>query len=443
MHLPCSSVSIHGDYCNLVPLLGSLDCPITLQLFTALSPHPQLWEYMPYGPFMQHTQFVTWLSNQLQQQTAVFYAIVVQGKPVGNIAFMRIDQKMHSLEIGHVMFAPELQKSTAASEAVILMIRHAFQVLGCKRCEWKCNSFNQASFDAAKRFGFVFEGVFRNHRVAKNQSRDTQWLSIIDSEFERLNECFGKWLNVENFDQAGTQKRSLSSFTCFTNNHSLNVKWSPGPLALERKGKNIEPQWRSREIPSKDFKFNGKFCNISPVYEIQDNHLMDILTSFKARNVTVFGVRDMESEKITGFIGLDDIDQNNGSIRLFYTPIAIEDESSKATLEAFIISVKHLLSTLGYRRCEVKCERSDVVYQKLLQSLGFSLEAVFRNHLFVVDDARDVLYFSIISDEFPDMLLCYENWVSSTENSNLSDQTKQVSRRSLPLIYLESILLSN
>ncbi len=361
---------------------------------------------------------------------------------MGNIAFMRIDQKMHSLEIGHVMFAPELQKSTAASEAVILMIRHAFQVLGCKRCEWKCNSFNEASFHAAKRFGFVFEGVFRNHRAAKNQSRDTQWLSIIDSEFERLNECFEKWLNVKNFDESGLQKKSLSSFTCFTNNHSLKVQWSPGPLALERKGKNIEPHWSSREIPSKEFKFNGKFCNIYPVSEIHDSHLIDILSSFQATNAIVFGLSEMDSEKITGFIGLDDVDRNNGSIRMFYMPIGIEDEKTKATIEAFIMIVNHIFSTLGYRRCEIKCDRSDEAYQKLMKSLGFSLEAVFRNHLFVVDDARDVFYYSIIDDEFPDIRSCYENWLSSTENINLFDQTKQVSRRSLPSIHLESVLLT-
>jgi RimJ/RimL family protein N-acetyltransferase len=117
---------------------------------------------------------------------------------------------MGTIEIGHIWFAPQLKRTTAASEAIFLLARHAFDELGYRRLEWKCNALNAASRGAAERFGFRFEGIFRKHQVIKGRNRDTAWFSITDDEWPAVRAAFEAWLAAENFDGDGAQKRSLA-----------------------------------------------------------------------------------------------------------------------------------------------------------------------------------------------------------------------------------------
>jgi RimJ/RimL family protein N-acetyltransferase len=122
---------------------------------------------------------------------------------------MRIVPEHGVIEIGHIWFAPALQHTRRATEAIYLMARHAFDDLGYRRLEWKCDSLNEPSRRAAERFGFVYEGVFRQHMVVKGRNRDTAWFSIVDGEWPTVRAAFEAWLARENFDAEGRQRKSL------------------------------------------------------------------------------------------------------------------------------------------------------------------------------------------------------------------------------------------
>jgi RimJ/RimL family protein N-acetyltransferase len=130
-------------------------------------------------------------------------------RPLGLASYLRITPEFGVIEIGHIWFGVPLQRTTAATEAIYLLARHAFEDLGYRRLEWKCNALNAPSRHAAERFGFTFEGVFRNHMVIKGRSRDTAWYAITDDEWPAIGKAFQTWLSPENFDSGGVQKRAL------------------------------------------------------------------------------------------------------------------------------------------------------------------------------------------------------------------------------------------
>lgn len=144
----------------------------------------------------------------------LFYAIIdaTTKKAIGIASYLRIDHKNGAIEVGHLAYSPLLKRTRAATEAMYLMMRHAFE-LGYRRYEWKCNALNLPSRAAAERLGFTFEGVFRQAAVIKGHNRDTAWYSIIDKEWPKLKHAFEEWLAEDNFDTDGVQKISLFSLT--------------------------------------------------------------------------------------------------------------------------------------------------------------------------------------------------------------------------------------
>jgi RimJ/RimL family protein N-acetyltransferase len=170
------------------------------------------WTYLPYGPFESRAQHAEWLNAMASTEDPQFFAVINPGgRPVGVLSFQRI-QPMHGvLEIGHVHFSPRLRRTTAATEAIALMLTRTFDELGYRRCEWKCNDLNVASKRAALRLGFQHEGLFRQAAVMKGRSRDTAWYSMLDSEWPLAQQAFGEWLAPRNFDRAGQQCQTLSA----------------------------------------------------------------------------------------------------------------------------------------------------------------------------------------------------------------------------------------
>ena len=140
-----------------------------------------------------------------------FYAFVRRdtGKAVGMGSFMRNDAANGVIEIGHIWMSPELQQTREATEAIYLMMRHCFDDLGVRRLEWKCDSLNAPSRKAADRFGFTFEGIFRQHYIIKGRNRDTAWFSMLDTEWPKAKKAFESWLKDDNFDAGGQQKAKL------------------------------------------------------------------------------------------------------------------------------------------------------------------------------------------------------------------------------------------
>jgi RimJ/RimL family protein N-acetyltransferase len=196
-----------GQYCSLVRLnLQHAD------LFTAYvaDQENRIWTYLPYGPFADLASFSAWLSKQAISTDPLFYSVLDKmGKAVGVVSYLRIDPNNGVIEVGHINYSPALQKTAAATETMYLMMRYAFEDLGYRRYEWKCNALNQPSCQAAKRLGFSFEGIFRQAAVVKGFNRDTAWFSILDSEWLALKQKFETWLDASNFDKAGKQLRKL------------------------------------------------------------------------------------------------------------------------------------------------------------------------------------------------------------------------------------------
>jgi len=171
-----------------------------------------LWEWMPVGPFLTPDALTDFLLTEHTAQrwrTLVIHSVAT-GEILGMATYMRLREAHASAEIGCVAFGPKLRRTPEATEALFLMANHVF-ALGYRRYEWKCNERNLASKRSADRFGFVFEGIFRNDMITKGRSRDTAWYSIIDTEWPRLRDALEHWLAPDNFATDGSQKRSLES----------------------------------------------------------------------------------------------------------------------------------------------------------------------------------------------------------------------------------------
>lgn len=180
-------------------------------LFDANQGADEIWDYLGYGPFDTLSDYRAWQARMAAGSDPLFYAMreARTGRIGGVASFMRIDRDNGVIEIGHVQISPAMQRSTAASEALMLMIRWAFGA-GYRRVEWKCNADNAASMRAAERYGFRYEGTFRNHMIVKGRNRDTAWWSIIDSEWPALDRAHRRWLDPANLDARGRQAARLA-----------------------------------------------------------------------------------------------------------------------------------------------------------------------------------------------------------------------------------------
>jgi RimJ/RimL family protein N-acetyltransferase len=171
-----------------------------------------LWRYMGEGPFPNRAAFEEAFKAKQASSNPLFFAIVdnLTGRPVGQASYLRIEPAHRVIEVGNIVFTPALQRRRGATEAMYLMARHAFEDLGYRRYEWKCNALNHPSRQAALRLGFVFEGVFRQHMIIKGRNRDTAWFSMTDGEWPQRRVNLERWLAPSNFDPQGRQILSLS-----------------------------------------------------------------------------------------------------------------------------------------------------------------------------------------------------------------------------------------
>ena len=170
----------------------------------------RFWTYLPYGPFTAYADYEKWLTTTCLGDDPQFYAIVTKenGRAMGVASYSRIVPQLGVIEVGHINFAPALQQTPAATEAMYLMMKNAFD-LGYRRYEWKCDDHNEPSKKAAVRLGFKPEGVFRQAVLYKGRNRDTAWFAIIDKEWPQLKAAFETWLDPANFDHQGQQINRL------------------------------------------------------------------------------------------------------------------------------------------------------------------------------------------------------------------------------------------
>jgi RimJ/RimL family protein N-acetyltransferase len=177
----------------------------------AVSQDAAIWAYLPDGPYDSAGDLERALVQAAGSEDPLFFTLAaLPGEtPVGIASYLRITPEQGVIEIGHIWFGSTLQRTTAATEAIYLLARHAFDDLGYRRLEWKCNALNARSRRAAERFGFTFEGIFRNHMVVKGRNRDTAWFAMTDDDWPPIREAFEHWLAPENFDDEGRQRQSL------------------------------------------------------------------------------------------------------------------------------------------------------------------------------------------------------------------------------------------
>jgi RimJ/RimL family protein N-acetyltransferase len=199
-----------GRYCTIEPLDIDRHAAELHAANLAAGDHSR-WTYLFASVFDDLDAYRAWLASVASSDDPLFHTIVdkATGHAVGVAAYLRIDPANGVIEVGHINYSPRLQRTRAATEAMYLMMRRAFDELGYRRYEWKCDSLNAASRAAAARLGFSYEGIFRQAIVYKGRNRDTAWFSIIDGEWPGIRTGFERWLAPENFDSAGRQVRRL------------------------------------------------------------------------------------------------------------------------------------------------------------------------------------------------------------------------------------------
>jgi RimJ/RimL family protein N-acetyltransferase len=206
-HLP-QPVVLEGQWVRLEPLAAAQHGNA---IWSAVNGHDSIWMWLGDGPYPREEDFLQALRAKENDSASRFFAILPKQasgqaeSAAGYASLMRIDPPNGVIEVGNILFSPQLQRTRAATETIYLMARHAFEELGYRRYEWKCNALNLPSRRAAERFGFTFEGIFRQHMVIKNRSRDSAWYSIIDSEWPNRKLAFERWLDPANFDSEGRQ----------------------------------------------------------------------------------------------------------------------------------------------------------------------------------------------------------------------------------------------
>jgi RimJ/RimL family protein N-acetyltransferase len=196
---------LRGEYVLLRPIEPA-DAP---SLYAVMGDAPGLWTYMNDGPFDSLDEMRRSVEAAAASEDPLFFAVVRHGRALGRTSYLRITPEFGVIEIGNIIFAPELQRTTATTEAIYLMARHAFDDLGYRRIEWKCNALNAPSRRAADRFGFTFEGIFREHMIVRGRNRDTAWYAIVDADWPTIRAGFEAWLDARNFDAGGAQRKGL------------------------------------------------------------------------------------------------------------------------------------------------------------------------------------------------------------------------------------------
>ena len=200
-----------GRFVRLEPLDAAVHGPA---LWRNVQGADFVWDYLFDGPYGSEADFTAALAAKAASADPLFWAIVdgTSGEAVGYATLMRHDPAHRSIEVGNILFTPALQRRPGATEAMALLAAYAFDGLGYRRYEWKCNALNAPSRAAAERLGFTFEGVFRQHMIVKGRNRDTAWYSMIDRDWPAVRRAFELWLSPDNFEAAGRQRRALADF---------------------------------------------------------------------------------------------------------------------------------------------------------------------------------------------------------------------------------------
>jgi RimJ/RimL family protein N-acetyltransferase len=208
-------VTLKGRWITLVPLDPHAHAEALYEGSNGDATREAVWTYLFNGPFATLADFAADIDVKAKAADPHYFAIIdnSSGRAVGYESLMRIDPPNRVIEVGGILYAPSMQRSPGGTEAQYLLARYVFDELGYRRYEWKCNALNAPSRRAAERFGFTFEGIFRQHMIVKGRNRDTAWFAMLDSEWPARKAAYERWLAPDNFDSDGRQKVALSALT--------------------------------------------------------------------------------------------------------------------------------------------------------------------------------------------------------------------------------------
>ncbi len=217
---------LEGRFCRVEPLDLARHASELYEAY-AEDADGAMWTYLPYGPFADEAAYCTWLESVSGSEDPLFFALVSQasGKAVGVATYLRINPTAGSVEVGHVSFSPALQRTPIATEAIYLMMEQVF-ALGYRRFEWKCDALNVRSCRAAQRFGFSFEGIFRQAVTYKGRNRDTAWFGLTDRDWPLIQQAFQQWLSPDHLGVDGSQQFSLGALTRPLLHRALPPDWA-------------------------------------------------------------------------------------------------------------------------------------------------------------------------------------------------------------------------
>lgn len=210
--LPHARLPVRTAFDGRFVRLEPLDPREHLDELFAAAREPAIWSWLGYGPFTDKAVMRNWLEERAAGADPLFLAVRDRrdGRAKGMCAWLRIDAPMGVIEIGHIWYGTGLQRTAATTEAMHLLMRHAFEERGYRRLEWKCDAGNARSRAAALRLGFTFEGIFRQHMIVKGKNRDTAWFSLLDHEWPAIKAAHEAWLAPTNFDTDGRQRQELA-----------------------------------------------------------------------------------------------------------------------------------------------------------------------------------------------------------------------------------------
>jgi len=192
--------SFSGKYVSLIPLNAESDYAELFEASHRTNGHRSIWQFLWQGPFADATTMRNWLRSVEQSADPIFFTVsrLADNRKVGMISIMSIVPEMGRVELGHIWYAPEVQRTNVNTEAAFLLLNYLLGELQYRRAEWKCDARNERSRKAALRLGFVFEGVFRQHMIVKGENRDTAWFSLLDKEWARAGANMRRWLYDDN-----------------------------------------------------------------------------------------------------------------------------------------------------------------------------------------------------------------------------------------------------
>jgi RimJ/RimL family protein N-acetyltransferase len=423
---PPGPVTLKGRYGRV----EKLKAEHAADLWAVFAGHDEVWTYISTnGPFAYEAEFSALIAMRAALDDPYAYAIVdAADRAVGYFTLMRIVPAMRVIEVGHVLYSPALQRTPLGTEAQYLLARYVFETLGYRRYEWKCNSLNAPSRRAALRYGFKYEGTFRNYMISKGRNRDDAWFSMLDCEWPDRKANFERWLAPENFDSDGRQKIGLAALDRSPAGSAARDSWPVGPPVNVTPARLPEPvalQGRFGAVMHLDAKRDAadlwqELCDrgevwtyISSAGPFADEAAFTawLADREKQQDPYFFTVLDRDRRAL-GLLALMAIRPDMRVVEIgsiVYSPAL---QRTPLATETQYLLARYAFETLGYRRYEWKCNALNAASRRAALRFGFTFEAIFRQHMITKGRNRDTAWFSIIDSEWPARKANFERWLA-------------------------------